>query len=213
MKLKITLIVCIFALSILSQSTSVNAQGSVSFGPKGGFTVTSFTGNNAGTVSAKSMWVGGAFVNLHILGFFAIQPELLVHQKGATHIENNVKDEISVNYFEVPVLFKLLIPIDGHVYPHVFAGPSVGYAMSSTFTSTNVSDGKQLTANVGDISKTDIGGVVGAGLDYETDHLFFNVDGRYGAGFSTLGSSSNLNFKNNNFTFMVGVGLRFGSSK
>jgi hypothetical protein len=213
MKMKTQFLTGLLTSFFLIQTSIVHAQGSVSIGAKAGYTLTSFTGNSSGTISSNGMGLGGVFVNVHLLGFFAIQPELLVHQKGAVHTENNVRDEIKINYFEVPVLFKLLIPIDAHVYPHVFLGPSFSYALNSSFTSTDTQSGNQLTANVGNISKTDVGGVVGAGLDYETDHMFLTLDGRYGASFNTIGSSANLNFKNNNWTFMAGIGVRFGSSK
>ena len=213
MTTKIHLLAGLLALTSLSQLNVVHAQGSVSIGAKAGYSQTSFSGNSSGTISSSGMGLGGAFVNFHMLGFFAIQPELLVHQKGAVHTENNVRDEIKINYFEVPVLFKLLIPIDAHVYPHVFVGPSFSYALNSSFTSTDVQSGQQVSANVGGISKTDVGGVVGAGLDYETDHMFLTLDGRYGASFNTIGSTVNLNLRNNNWTFMAGIGVRFGSSK
>jgi outer membrane scaffolding protein for murein synthesis (MipA/OmpV family) len=213
MKIKSHLLAGLIALSCSAQINIVHAQGSISIGAKAGYTLTSFTGNSSGTITSNGMGLGGVFVNIHMLGFFAIQPELLVHQKGAVHTENNIRDEIKINYFEVPVLFKLLIPIDAHVYPHLFAGPSFSYALNSSFTSTDTQSGNQLSGNVGGISKTDIGGVVGAGLDYETDHMFLTLDGRYGASFNPLGNAANLSLKNNNWTIMAGIGLRFGSSK
>jgi hypothetical protein len=203
-----------FRLSVLAAAyaficgiNNADAQTSMAIGPKAGFSVTSFTGNPNGTVSTTSVGLGGLFVNFHFLEFLALQPELLIHRKGADYIANNVKTEVHINYFEVPILLKVMIPIEKHMYPHFFAGPTFSYNMSSTYSSTDTQSGRNV------INKGDVGGVAGAGIDFEWDHVYLNLDGRYGIGFNTIGNTANLNIKNNNLTFMIGLGYRIGTTK
>lgn len=194
-------------------NTSVSkAQVAFSIGPKAGLSINSFSGDSAGNVSANTAWAGGLFMNLHLLDFLAIQPELLIHQKGATQTINNVSNEIKINYFEVPILLKIMIPVEKHIYPHVFVGPSFSYNMNGTFASKNTETGTELVFNEGDIKKSDTGGILGAGIDFETNHLYINLDGRYGVGFNDIGKNS-IKLRNTNWTFMLGIGYRFGTSK
>lgn len=201
----------VMTAAILFAGTEVSqAQVSFSIGPKGGLSSSSFSGDSAGTVTANTSWAAGAFMNFHFLKFLAIQPELLIHQKGASQKIGMRTNEIKLNYFEVPVLLKLMVPVDNHIYPHVLVGPSFSYRMGGTFKATNTESGTIVNFNEGDLKKYDTGGILGVGVDFETDHLYINLDGRYGFGFSDIGENS-VKLKNRNWTAMLGIGYRFGT--
>jgi len=199
-----TVLALLFFLPVICYS---QGEG-IFFGVKGGPSYNSFGGQGTGIVTQKTGFLGGAYLNLSFLEFFSIQPEVLFHQGGATNTVNNNVDVLKLNYAEVPVLFKLKLPIAGLVFPHVFAGPDFVYRIGATYTATDAS-GKVITVNNGNIQKSGFGGVAGAGIDIHLEHYFLTLDGRYVANFPNLGSSTyNLNIYNQYFAIMAGIGVR-----
>jgi hypothetical protein len=192
-------------------SNNAAAQVNFSLGAKGGVTFTSFNGDDAADIKRRKGFAGGAFVNLSFLKVLSIQPEFLYHQKGATNTMNGTKDEIKINYFQIPVLIKFRVPLGETVYPHIFAGPSFAYRTSTEYNSTNMHNGKSVETDVDRIRTTDSGGIIGAGIDFEAGSIFFTLDGRYGFGARYLGDQSyNLSFRNRDITVMAGLGFRLG---
>jgi len=193
--------------------SSLQAQMGLSIGPKFGYSFTSLHGTDAGNFKSKSSWVGGLFLNFQLAPSLAIQPELLLTEKGAIQTRNNVRNDIKINYFEVPVLLKLRMPVDNMLLPHILIGPNFAFKTNSSFHSTDTSTGENVSINAGDIRKSDVGGIIGAGIDFQASWLFLTVDGRYGLGFSDIGKSGdnyNLSIKNKGWTFAAGIGLRLG---
>lgn len=202
----------LLSIIILGSVLNVKAQIGVSVGPKAGVTITSFSGDAAGKVEAKTTGVGGLFANVHFLKYFALQPEAFIHQKGATTSSNGVTNSVKVNYFEVPVLFKVMLPVEDHIYPNLFIGPTFSYKMNSSASTKNTETGTVVNFNEGDVRKQETGGIIGGGFDFETQHIFINLDARYGFGFNSLGSNT-LELKNRNWAFMLGLGYRIGTNK
>jgi len=205
--LKITLVILFFIPVI---TFSQDGDGGVSLGVKGGAAFNSFGGDGVGVIKQRTGFMGGAFLNVSFLKVLSVQPEVLFHQGGATNTVNGHTDVLKLNYAEVPILFKLRIPIAGTVFPHIFAGPDFSYRIGATYTQTTTSNGEVITIDNGNIKKNGMGGVVGAGIDFQIDHLFLTIDGRYGATFTNLGNSTyELNIYNKYLTIMAGVGVRF----
>lgn len=203
------------ALIILFLNVSVaEAQVAFSLGVKAGATVTSFKGDQAPEVDTKTGLAGGLFANLSILEFLAVQPEFFLHQKGATTINTGNRNEIRVNYFTIPVLVKLRMPLGKTVYPNLFAGPNFSFLVDGRYTSTDMQNGNETQINISNVRNNDTGGIIGAGIDFEGQGVFFTVDVRYGFGFRTLGENTySLNIKNEDITIMAGIGFRIGPPK
>jgi hypothetical protein len=205
--MKIAIIGAFFSTMVLS---SCLAQFGAAFGVKGGLTVSSFN-NASGSVSANTTGMGGLFVNLQLAPVFTIQPELVLTKKGAIQTNNNIKNDIRITYFEVPILVKIRMPFDNVFFPHIFAGPNFAYNVNSKLVVTDNNTGLYLPTNSDDIRKSDVGGILGAGIDIQSKSIFFTIDGRYGFGFNKLGSNSvYLDVKNRAWTFTVGLGIRIG---
>lgn len=205
------ILILLLSAGILYSGKSFSQTG-FNLGLKGGATFSSLKGSDANDIKRRTGWVGGAFAMLTFAQAFAIQPEFLIQQKGASVTSANNRNKIKLNYFQIPVLFKFRLPIAGTVYPNVFAGPSFAFKMNGTYTSTNTQDGVKKDIDVSHIRKTDTGGIIGAGIDFELNHLFLSIDGRYGFGFKSLGNHSYyLNVKNRCFTLLAGVGFHIGS--
>lgn len=198
------LFVSVFAFS----AVPAQAQVSITPGIRGGGNFATFGGgdsdeylgtdsDNASSVRRKGLMIGG-YVTIDMAGPIAIQPELLYTQKGAG-VENTsdqtdavVTQTTKLDYLEVPVLAVVEIPSAGFS-PMVFAGPSVGFNMGATQSTSceNVPDTAQDQIGCGedvdisdvdfvDASSVDFGLVLGAGAGFGG----FNVDLRYQLGLS-----------------------------
>jgi hypothetical protein len=140
----------------------------------------------------RSGFCGGLFMTYHLQPTLAIQPELLYSQKGFILQASDGNAEIFLNYVEIPVLLKYLIPSKGSVKPAVFAGPFVAFK-AGTSASVNVDeeDNPGDAAEVEDvlqtvaddvISGTDFGLVLGGSLNINQ----FVVDARYTVGLANM---------------------------
>jgi hypothetical protein len=188
------------------------SQSNVAFGGKVGFTQSDLYGKDVNDVQFRNSVAAGAFLKISPVSFFAIQPEFLFTKKGAVHERNAgaIKDEYRINYFEIPVLAKLRLPIAGIVYPNVFAGPY--YAFTTGATYTVVQNETDITAERDiDVKRSDYGGIVGAGVDVELSVLMLSIDARYGMGAAEIEDvEGSFDIKNRNWNVMAGVGIILG---
>jgi hypothetical protein len=196
--------------SLVIFNNEAKSQVGLALGVKGGVNVSNLTKNSIGNFDSQTNWAGGVFAGILLAKAFVIQPEFLVRKGGATQNANSTNTQVTLNYFQIPVLFKLRIPIGETVFPHVFAGPSYDYITSATYTRTTTQNGSTTNANATPIRRTGMGGLVGVGLDLEIDHIFLTADARYGFGFSNI-SSDYLAVRGTYYTIMVGIGFRLGS--
>lgn len=184
----------------------------IAIGGKLGFTASSYRGDDAINLKVRNGVVGGAFVNVSLLNFLAIQPELIFKQSGASYTYQalQVTQSVKVNYLQVPVLFKLQIPINKTFYPNIFIGPQYSFALTREYSIGN--DDGQLQFDDADIRRNDVGGVFGAGLDVRSKRLFWTIDFRYGMGALQIENNDqlNLDLKNQDFSVSTGIGVLFG---
>jgi len=121
---------------------------------------------------------------------FAIQPEVYYSMKGAKQKASgdgfSVDAEIKLDYFEIPVLLKLLIPLKGSgVKPFVFAGPSL--AFNSTAKVKGESGGVSAEIDIkDDVTSTDFSLVFGGGIGFPVGKGELGFDARYILGLSTI---------------------------
>jgi hypothetical protein len=206
---------CIFTSFNLAVNAQQKKDGGVSIGAKGGFNISRLKGDNSVRTEDRTAAVIGGFVNVSFLKILSVQPEILFSQRGGgIDIDNTTTSNLKLSYMEVPVLFKLRLPIDRTFFPHVFAGPDFAYRLNSKGTNMNDSDGSITDVDDDNIKKMDTGGVLGAGLDIQSRCIFFTVDWRYGFSFNDLGNSTHhLNVRHNYATVLAGIGFRFGGKK
>ena len=162
-------------------STATFAQ-TLSFGPKIGYTSTTLKGNDVpdGTDPLSGL-VGGVFFKYASeSSIFAFQPEILYHQKGAVDMEDGDGVKLNVDYLEVPLLFKVQIPVGETFFPHIYVGPYGAFELDNNFKSQASFLGFTITDNEkADIQDFDYGAIVGAGFDMQLESFYFGVDARY----------------------------------
>ncbi|HXH20024.1 MAG TPA: porin family protein [Chitinophagales bacterium] len=196
-------------LILVAASIPVHAQPSLAIGPKVGASFSGFRGDDAGDINFRKGLAGGVFVNVSPVKFFSFQPELLLQQKGAVNEneEFNFREDVKIGYLNVPMLFKLRLPIDDAFFPHVYVGPQFSYAFKSEYSITML-NGTTLTREI-DLRNYDLGGVFGFGLDIESNHLFFTTDFRYGLGALNLDENDEAKLKNKDMAILLGLGYKF----
>ena len=206
----------LMTIILFSSCLRAHAQFAFSAGPKGGFAITTFRGDDADDVDTRTSWLGGVFTNFQLGKVVALQPEFLLTEKGAEVTSDNTRSKFSINYFEIPVLAKLRLPLANEViFPHVLLGPYFAFRTDFDATSTDTQSGSSIQINTSDVRKSEVGALVGAGIDIQTQGsgVFFTIDGRYGWSFHDLNDNDDvITLKNAGWTFAAGIGFRLGNA-
>ncbi|HIP48259.1 MAG TPA: PorT family protein [Lutibacter sp.] len=171
---------------------STKAQ-QIYFGPKVGGNLSHFmyNGDNTNFFDTKKMKLAshiGAFVEIQINDFFAVQPELLYSIKGARFnisTENEFESRYVFKYLSLPVLAKYYVSKKVSIE----VGPQFAYLLSakniekSDLYSSNLGE-EAASVNIKDTMQVyDLG--VTAGVGYITDTGFY-MTARYNIGLSNI---------------------------
>ena len=158
-------------------------------GLKAGGTLSGFSGPDANPGgSNRAGLCAGVVLHLPVSQVFAVQPEFLYVQKGATAqpfaigSSATVKGSQRLHYLEIPVLVK--VRSRGGFFGEL--GPTLGYVLSASATFPNLSQQVVTIDNRGLFKAFDWGYAVGVG--FQTDKgLLLGV--RYNEGFSALATA------------------------
>ena len=209
-------IMLLLVLSVLSPFTF----GQMQLGLKAGLNIANVGGSDADnlvdedvdiSLDSRTGFEGGIFFMYQFNKMFAIQPEAYYSMKGATYSEDEGELTLSLDYIEVPLLFKLLIPIQGsNVRPAIFVGPSVGF---NTTAKVNVEyDGETiLDLDLKDeTTSTEFCLVFGGGVGFGVGNNEVGVEIRYILGLNSFDDSEDpFDVTNNvlNFNAYFGFSL------
>jgi hypothetical protein len=146
-------------------------------------------------------------------GLFALQSELLFVSKGAKGT-NSTSQGLQLDYIEVPIMLRLQPKTEGSIHPHVYAGPYLGFKIDCKVKGTS-GDCDDLP---GVSTKTvDVGGTMGAGLDFDLGPIVLSGGARYSFGVSSIADFEVQNVKqsakNGVFALYAGAGIRIGGSR
>ena len=174
-------IFCLFLLGTLV----INAQVNVS--AKAGFNISNFTGDDTEDLETKSGVIAGIGLQYKLTNSISLEPELLFTMKGATNSEVGRTNELSLNYFEVPVIISYSFPLKP-LEPSLFVGPAIGFNISANMEQTV--NGNQETIDISDNVKTiDYGLSLGGGIDFSLGNNKIGIEGRYTMGLSSFDDS------------------------
>lgn len=198
-----------FLLFLFSSFTFAQMQ----LGVKAGLNLANLSGDDISDTDARTGIAGGVFFMYQFNEMFAVQPELTYSMKGAKEkgiIENiSYEAEINLDYFEIPLLLKFLIPIKGSgVKPAIFAGPALAINLSAK--SKIEAAGQSFEEDIEDVKSTDFGLVFGGGIGFPVGNGELGFDIRYILGLSTIDdSAANADIKNGviNFNLYYGFSL------
>jgi hypothetical protein len=211
-KMRITRIrICLAMVLILISSVSAMAIEISGVGVKAGMNFARLSG-----IDVDQNWkyrmaiVGGAFFTLKFNDVLAIQPEILYSQKGPkwdAPLEGVAfVGTVKLDYLEIPVLVKIFIPVGANaaIRPNLFVGPYMAFKMSARLKYTWGSTSEDRT--IDGIKSTDLGYVLGGGLDFVVGKGKITLDVRYGMSFSTISTDSTE--KNQSISAMIGYSFK-----
>ncbi|MGI4873500.1 MAG: porin family protein [Janthinobacterium lividum] len=215
----------LLSLALLAGITSAaHAQsGAFKYGVKGGFSLSSYTGNQAGySAGYKPGFTAGVLVNYGLNDNLSLQLEGLYSQKGCfiddysrTSAGNQLQYRSTLQYIDVPLLVKYNIGEDGKGF-FVEVGPQGSFAVANREFTREQGSGagsgteKDITTSTDGLVPVGIGYVgglgyqitsgLGLGIRYAGDFSHVYKDG-FGAGSSGVATTNN--FHNGVFQFQV----------
>lgn len=204
---KIIIINSLILLGLILIPTNSTAQ-EFAIGPKVGFNATNFRGSEINREEFRKGYQVGLFFTYTPKEWFVLHPEIVFDQRGSNQvIYNTVNREILINYLTIPISLDFRIPILETFYPKVMLGP---------YTSFKINDKQRIIGNTSvpdfaeaDIARVDVGGFAGAGLDIQSEKIYFSFDIRYLFGAIDLNHNSSVEFRNTQISTNAAIGVRF----
>jgi hypothetical protein len=185
-----------------------------SIGIMGGVNLATISGDDVGNADNRTGFLGGIYVTVHLTNTFAIQPEALYSQRGASQdIDSESSATFKLDYIDIPVLLRYDIPVAGPIRPFFVAGPAFGLQVKCAVSA----EGNGASASVdcdriGEESEVqfekrtfDLSGVAGAGLDFNLGGHTLMIGARYQHGFSDVVKDASVRSR----TWSVVAGLGF----
>lgn len=203
-------ILALFSLAPL-EAQAQEEPGTTYIGVSGGLAQSTFSGDGT-SASSRQGFIGGAFAGYNFTSFFSVELQVLYAERGADDVsasgEGNMSgalaydgDRITLEYIEVPLLFKFTAPIE-NVKIRGFVGPSFDNVSSATINGQE--NLGQLQSNLKLEERLlfyDIGGIVGGEIAFPLPAIVDEValDGRYHFGFKNLDQFEGFNMENRSF--------------
>jgi len=188
------------AFLILFLTITSMSFAQMQLGVKGGLNIANVGGSDADylvdedveiSLDSRTGFEGGLFFMYQFNKMFAIQPEAYYTMKGATYSEDQGELCLSLDYIEVPVLFKLLIPIQGsNIRPTVFVGPSVGFNTTAKVTVEYNGDTILDVDLKDETTSTEFCLVFGGGIGFGVGNNEVGVEIRYILGLNSFDDAS-----------------------
>lgn len=131
-KTKLSIVAILIALC-----TGFSAQAKFGFGPKVGMNINQmhFSGSKLFDSDNRCGFTGGLTAEYiaPVLGLGVDVSLMYSHMKTSVQVENGPSENVSGNFFEIPVhlKYKIGIPaVESIVAPYVYTGPSVAFKLS-----------------------------------------------------------------------------------
>ena len=189
------------------------SQAQIQIGPKVGLNIASIAGSDATDYFGESLdsrtgFNGGIFFMYQFNKMFAIQPEVYYTMKGASKKIEGVDVSVKLDYVEVPLFLKFVIPVEGsNVRPVIFAGPALGFNMSAKVKGESGEGSAEV--DIKDyVKSTDFSLIFGGGVGFMVGTNELGADVRYILGLTTWDDEADpLDVKNNVINFNVYFGF------
>ena len=173
-------------------------------GITGGATAATFLGDDAEDDEARFGYSAGLYFSARAPGF-EFRPEILFVNMG-TSDEALVPAlgagpfEFTLDYVQVPFLFKATSATDKKAGGGIFFGPYFAFNMNAEVTRDV--GGVPVTTDIDDLVRdTDVGAVVGLSFDAP----YWSLDVRYTHGFQDVFEGDSLDVRNASVSVMLGI--------
>lgn len=216
-------IIAVVALALLlipsdtvqAQSTteaSADAAPKWSYGIRIGAGISGVNGDDIAIEESNMQPTIGAFLTYSLTDWLAVQPEVAYRPhdvKLSSEQQSPAQTwRYTTHYLGVPVLLKWYLPSPGTSRIHFLAGPDVAFKLGENVDLAS-SQMDELPPAFGDsFSSTDVGAVVGGGIDRFIAGRLFSLDVRYEIGVTDLVTQSDgPSLYDRSFSITVGIGL------
>jgi hypothetical protein len=198
---------------ILLSLTSFSLAQHMQIGPKVGLNIATVTGDDADNLFETSLdsrtgFNAGLFFMYQFNNLFAIQPEAYYTMKGAATSFMGADITLKLDYVEIPVLFKVVIPTEGtSLRPSLFVGPALAFKSGAKIKGEYQGQSEEIDID-SVVTSTDFSLVFGAGLGFMIGNNELGVDIRYNLGLTTWDDSDDpFDVKNNVLSFNAYFGF------
>lgn len=200
-------------------ATPVFGQG-ISVGVKGGAAFATVSSDQFPDASNKTGLSLGATASLGLAPMFAIQPEVLLVQKGAEiDIAGTTVPDVSgsynVSYLQIPLLAKISLPTPGSAKPFLYVGPAISIETGCSVSAEADGISADMDCDADGLStlarkSTDFSAVGGAGLGVGMGPGEFSLEARYDLGLTSISDVAETDLKNRAFTVLAGFSFQLG---
>jgi hypothetical protein len=188
-------------------------------GVTAGLNVSSVTGD-VEDVKFKAGFKAGVVADFAITENFSVIPELLFAQRGFKYEGALDEEDISgkatitttLNYLQLPVNVAYKFDVGYGSKLFIFAGPYLGYGLSTSMKAKGKADGVEVTISIPDEYKVNFGSKEGefktfdfglnAGIGYQYEKIFFKL--QYNLGLANMSNTKGTSIKNSNIGVSVG---------
>lgn len=204
---KVFAVILTFMVTSFLLTVHVTAQSTFQRAIKIGLNFSNIYGDNIRLAVRKTRFVFGGFVSFDINKKVSIQPEVLFTQKGYDVIRGNglfARDEVTINYLEIPVLINVALVRRETVGFEVFAGPAIAIKVFGNVKTEKFVEAAG-TADTEIIKFLDLGLALGSRLNLG---VYF-IEPRFTIGLSNINDDPVTTGKLRYKVFSVSGGLYF----
>lgn len=161
-------------------------------------------------VDADRKLTFGVLAEIDLGPRFAVQPELDLFTTVYTWeppLLTGVFTE-TLQYLQVPILFKAKLVREGWAVPAVFAGPCLGVLLRARERYLDLSTGLSYYADIKELYRDfDLGAAAGAGVDIKVRNLRLILDVRYYLGLMDVYRAADISWRNSGLMITGGLGF------
>ncbi|MDQ6829914.1 MAG: PorT family protein [Gemmatimonadota bacterium] len=209
----------IAAIVLVAATAGVARAQAFTVGVIAGVNRANLGGSDAGHYDARTGLIIGGTISRTLTDVFAVELQGLYSQKGGEAPAVEGTGGVHLDYFEVPLLLKAMLPVSPSqaIRPYLIAGPAVAFRIKCDLGSDVSGSGGRIDCDdplLGGEAKSksvDYGLLFGGGTDIRFGGGALRLEVRYDLGLSTIdGTQSRADVKNRVWSFLAGLSYGIG---